>query len=248
MRKFLSIVLSLMMVLALMPAIALTTNAAYTTGTFAQVTSLDDLETGAYYILYGIKGSNTGAMTAATSATQPAATAVTITADDTIVDPAVNLVWKLGGSSGAWTLYNESLDRYCEIVTNSTSGFAMNQTATTSYTVSLDSTEGFRFITNSSSGGSRGISLYTSDFRPYALSSMNTLHLYKMQSAAATYTVTYDAGAGSNAPTDGNAYAEGAKVTVLAAATPADGYTFTGWSDGTTTYAAGATFLMPASN
>lgn len=248
MRKFLSIVLSLMMVLALMPAIALTTNAAYTTGTFAQVTSLDDLETGAYYILYGIKGSDTGAMTAATSATKPAATAVTITADDTIVDPAVNLVWKLGGSSGAWTLYNESLDRYCEIVTNTTSGFAMNQTATTSYTVSLDSTEGFRFITNSSSGGSRGISLFTSDFRSYALSSMNTLHLYKMQSAAATYTVTYDAGAGSNAPTDGNAYAEGAKVTVLAAATPADGYTFTGWSDGTTTYAAGATFLMPASN
>ncbi|MDD3401242.1 MAG: InlB B-repeat-containing protein, partial [Eubacteriales bacterium] len=190
MKRFWSILLSLLMVLTLLPAFTITANAAYGgTGTFKKVSSVADLEAGAYYVLYGINNSYTGALTAAASATRPQATAVTITSD-TITDPAAAIVWRLDGQTDAWTLYNESLSRYCEITEDSTKGFAMNATASTSYKVTLHATEGFRFITNHASGGSRGISLYQTDFRSYAESSMNTLHLYKLevQTSGPSYT------------------------------------------------------------
>ena len=64
-----------------------------------------------------------------------------------------------------------------------------------------------------------------------------------------TYTVTYaDGGAESgNVPTDSNSpYNSGATVTVLGNTgnLTKDGYTFAGWSDGSTTYQAGGTFTI----
>ena len=60
-----------------------------------------------------------------------------------------------------------------------------------------------------------------------------------------TYTLTYNLnGASGTAPTGGNYQAE-AKVTLSDAPTRI-GYTFSGWSDGTTTYQAGESYTMPS--
>ena len=67
---------------------------------------------------------------------------------------------------------------------------------------------------------------------------------------AITYSVTYvDSGAGSGTlPTQANE-PSGATFTVASGSALTDpGYAFGGWSDGTTTYAAGSTYTMPAAN
>ena len=64
------------------------------------------------------------------------------------------------------------------------------------------------------------------------------------------YTVTYVSGAANvteNAPATAS-YAEGETFTVSENTFTYEGYTFTGWNDGTTSYQAKATYTMPAKN
>ena len=63
-----------------------------------------------------------------------------------------------------------------------------------------------------------------------------------------THTVTYANGGGTGtAPTQADV-AEGVGFTVAANTFTRAGYTFTGWNDGTTNYAAGSTYTMGTSN
>lgn len=184
MKKLLSALLACLMVFGALPLgldRAHSADAAYTTGTFEQITSLSELEAGAYYVLYGINGTNVGAMKASLSSGKLGADSNVVPTDGYIVNPAAELVWQLGGKEGEWTLYNESANAYAEITSDSTSGFTLNQSATTSYSVSLHDTKGFRFLSNHASAASRGISLYKTDFRAYKESSISTVQLYKMQ-------------------------------------------------------------------
>lgn len=70
----------------------------------------------------------------------------------------------------------------------------------------------------------------------------------------ATYTVTYNANGGNNAPSDSNSpYVAGASVTVIGAGSMKNpSHTFAGWNTATdgsgTSYSAGSTFTMPANN
>ena len=144
-------------------------------GTFTKVTSLTDLEDGAYYVLYGINGSYEGALSNSISGGRFGATSVTVSSDE-ISDPDASVVWRLDANGSNWNLYNEASSKYCEITTNSTSGFSANSSASSSYTVSVSSGD-FAFMDATIA---RGISLYQTDFRPYAASSMKTLYLYKM--------------------------------------------------------------------
>lgn len=69
--------------------------------------------------------------------------------------------------------------------------------------------------------------------------------------AATTYTVSYARGASdaTGAIPEQETYEEGDKVTLKPATTfTREGCTFLNWSDGTSTYAAGATYTMPAHN
>ena len=64
-----------------------------------------------------------------------------------------------------------------------------------------------------------------------------------------TYTVTYNLGGGTGTlPTQAATKAGGTFTLASADGITKSGYTFAGWNDGTTTYAAGATYTMPASN
>ena len=69
------------------------------------------------------------------------------------------------------------------------------------------------------------------------------------ETALPTYTVTYALNGGEGtAPTQAATTAGSSFTLASADGITKDGYTFAGWNDGTTTYAAGATYTMPASN
>ncbi|MDD2996058.1 MAG: chitobiase/beta-hexosaminidase C-terminal domain-containing protein [Paludibacter sp.] len=153
-------------------------------GTFKEITTLAEIESDSYYVLYGVNSSYTGALKNTIASGRMGYSAVTFTGSD-IVNPDASIVWKITGSSNsALTVYNEQAAKYCEINANSTSGFAFNGTSSHTYTVSLNGTKGFFFMSNHSSAGSRGISIYQTDWRPYAASGAYTLKLFKIQSTS----------------------------------------------------------------
>lgn len=164
-------------------------------GTFTKVTSLDDLEDGGYYVLYGVNGDYKGAMNSTCTSGKMGLTSVTVT-NDAIIDPAVTIVWKLEAitvnNANYWMLYNEEAGKYCYISSDATTAFAMSDNPTNGYySVSVDEGD-FSFV---GQYGSRMISIYQSDFRCYASSSAKTLYLYKLTppSSIPNITVTPDA-------------------------------------------------------
>ena len=69
------------------------------------------------------------------------------------------------------------------------------------------------------------------------------------ETALSTYTVRYALNGGEGtAPTQAATTAGSTFTLASADGITKDGYTFAGWNDGTTTYAAGATYTMPANN
>jgi uncharacterized repeat protein (TIGR02543 family) len=163
--------------------------ATYTgTGVFEEITSMGDFETGTYYVLYGYDGESThGALKNAGSGTEgeEAGTNMTVSASS-ITNPSTDIVWKLGGTTDAYTLYNQSASKYIEITTDAAKGFALNASATTSYKVTVEDGHGFFFKTNKT-GCTRGISIYTStSFRCYALANAKNLRLFKLPTNTVT--------------------------------------------------------------
>lgn len=169
--------LKAMLIVALLGMFGMGANAQYSgAGTFTKITDISEFESGSYYILYGINGSYKGAMSNSISGGRMKAAAITISGAD-INDPDGSIVWKIEGSAtSGYTLYNESANVFCEIKTNSTKGFSTSPASTHTYTVSSTGDD-FKFMTNHTNGGDRGISIYRTDFRPYA--STKTLNLYK---------------------------------------------------------------------
>ncbi len=76
-----------------------------------------------------------------------------------------------------------------------------------------------------------------------------TVSLFACKSDPTEYTITYAAGDGATGSYQAVTCEAGATVTLPdGTALAKDGHTFDGWTDGTTSYAAGATFTMPESN
>ena len=150
------------------------------TGVFEKITSVAELAAGDKIVLYGDNGTYTGAMTATLSGGKFLASPVTV-ADDAITDPAESAIWTVGTSSSNYALYNEAADVFAQITTNSTSGFSTSQEATTSYSVSANSSGVFSFMDVTIN---RGISIFGNasavDFRSYAPGSMAPLYVYKL--------------------------------------------------------------------
>lgn len=152
------------------------------TGIFNQITAVEEIESGGYYVLYGISGEYTGALNNEFANGRFKATSVVVSGT-TVVDPAATAVWKIEGNvADGFTIFNENASVYCEIATNSTSGFSAPAASTHTFTATVN--EGnFFLMSNSSTGGLRGISIYQTDFRPYAASAAKTLYLYKLSSS-----------------------------------------------------------------
>ncbi|MDD4671936.1 MAG: Ig-like domain-containing protein, partial [Bacteroidales bacterium] len=140
---------------------------------------MTELESGGYYIFYGINDTNEGAMDN-TGTSRMGATSVDINVDGKIVDPLAKIVWRVdGNSTHGYTLYSEDSGEYCEITANSTSGFSQSTTSTHEYEVSVSAGD-WLFMSNHANAGGRCISIYQTDFRPYTASATKPLHLYKM--------------------------------------------------------------------
>ena len=76
----------------------------------------------------------------------------------------------------------------------------------------------------------------------------SAMTLYAQWTANATHTVTYADGGGTGTAPVQPDVAEGVGFTVAANTFTRAGFTFTGWNDGTTNYAAGSTYTMGTSN
>lgn len=159
-------------------------------GTFEKVEDFTGLESGGYYVFYGISGSYNGAMTNTVSTNgRLANTAVTIT-ENNIINPSESIVWRVdGNATDGYTVYNEAIEKYAQINTDSPSGFSLDAISDHIYKVSENGTKGVFFRSNSSAGGSRGISIYENDWRSYLKETAKTLHLYKLSSSVIPTTV-----------------------------------------------------------
>lgn len=200
-------------------------------GEYKLVTSLDDVTDGDY-VLYGVNGSYSGAMSSAIASGHMKAESVTVSGD-TVVDPDPSCVWHMErGADGAFTLYNASGNVYCMISTNSTSGFTTDSSASYGYTVTAENaSEGSYYLTTTLPGCTRKISIYRTDFRPYNLSDWNKLYLYKFVETETPQPVYHTV---RFVDWDGALISEQQVEDGAAAVAPADpvreGYRFTGWS------------------
>lgn len=157
------------------------------TGVFTKITTLEELEVGAHYVLYGtkdddasVKGAMNNTFTVEASGKNVfGASAVTIS-NNKITNPDATIVWKLGGTTNAYTLYSQNSSKYVEITANDTRGYTNPAVATTSFTITV-SEGNFKIITNYASASSRMITIYTASvFRSYSyLTEGYTLNLYK---------------------------------------------------------------------
>ena len=157
------------------------------TGVFTKITTMEELEVGAHYVLYGtkdddasVKGAMNNTFTVEASGKNVfGASAVTIS-DNKITNPATTIVWKLGGTTNAYTLYSQNSSKYVEITANDTRGYTNPSSPTTSFTITV-SEGNFKIITNYASANNRMITIYTASvFRSYASNTEGyTLNLYK---------------------------------------------------------------------
>ncbi|MEE1254592.1 MAG: InlB B-repeat-containing protein [Paludibacteraceae bacterium] len=208
-------------------------------------------------IIIAASGNNNYALSTNQKSSNRGATAITKNGN-TLTSPSADvqiLALKAGSTSGTWAFYTGT-DGY--LYAASSSG---NQLKTKtaldvhgSWTISI--TDGVASIVATGSSN-RNIMQYNYNngsplFACYSSATQTSLALYKKvctSSAPTTYTVTYALNGGiGTTPTETNK-AEGDEFN-LAASTgfSKTGYRFMGWNDGTTTYAAGAQYTMPAEN
>lgn len=191
---------SLLMALAILLSNGLSWGQYSGTGTFEEITTLEEIDSETYYVFYGINTTYNGAMKNTIVSGRLGNSAVTFTGNN-IVNPDLSIVWKISGNStSGYTIFNEQVSKFCQITTNTTSGFSLTDVSNHTYEATLNGAKGFFFKSNSSSGGSRGLSIYQTDWRPYAASGAYTLKVYKLTVSGGTPSVatpTFDPAAGT---------------------------------------------------
>lgn len=148
-------------------------------GYYTKITTLSELDSGGYYVFYGINSTYEGAMANTISSGKLSNESVSIVSD-VISNPSSTIVWKVNGNAtDGYTVYNDAVDLYCEITSDQTSAFELNADTSHTYTVTV-SDEAFSFMSNDTSTHGRSISIYQSDWRAYK--SPKPIYLYKRTS------------------------------------------------------------------
>lgn len=146
------------------------------------VTSVDQIGTGGKFVLVGVNGNYTRAMSNTISSGRMTGTTVTIS-NNKITNPDASIVWTLDEQSTAdrYSIYNEAIGKYLVINANSTSGFALVSSPTYYFNAtSAAATATNAIYLSTTATGNRKISIYQTDFRPYATSNYKPLYLYKL--------------------------------------------------------------------
>ncbi|MFA7056221.1 MAG: chitobiase/beta-hexosaminidase C-terminal domain-containing protein [Candidatus Cloacimonadales bacterium] len=155
-------------------------------GTFEKVTNgMAGIEAGAHYIIYGIRGTNTGAMTNVNTSenTRLGNAPVTFT-NEKIINPATNIVWELQPNSpDGYKVYSEAANSYAEVIG---AGLTMNASSSNGYLVSYNkdtnNDKGFFFDWQGNTGAGKGFSLLTTVWAALSIDHelRSTVELYKL--------------------------------------------------------------------
>ncbi len=151
--------------------------------TFKKINSVDELEVGTQYIIYGVNHNNNSEQTAyamgnALSSNRPNGVEVTVV-DDTIVNTDTTIVWTIGqDADGNYTLFNEAKGQYLTLKNNSTKPFVFEAAPSSAYTVSAEDGN----FTFTGTAVDRIVSIYTKDFRAYVAGGkeIQELNLFKL--------------------------------------------------------------------
>ena len=151
-------------------------------GTYKLISSVSEITDGGQFVLVGVNGNYTRAMSNTINSGRMAGTSVSIT-NNTISNPSSSIVWTFQkqGTDNKYAIYSNALKKYLVISANSTSGFALTSTPTYYFnaTNATDKAANAIYLSTTATGN-RKISIYQTDFRPYATSSYKPLYLYKL--------------------------------------------------------------------
>lgn len=147
---------------------------------YTKITNTSQLEAGADYLV--VYTASNVAMKAATYSTGLDKSSVTISSN-TITTSDAALIWRLGGTSNAWTLYNASTSKYLSLPSGSVTTLLALADTGTPFTISTTS-----ITSNDNTGTYKYVSYHTgsSFFNNY---SSNYAVLFKRQ-ASVTYSTT----------------------------------------------------------
>ncbi|MDO4565339.1 MAG: endonuclease [Clostridia bacterium] len=154
------------------------------TGNYALVTELSSITDG-YYVLYGVNGSYSGAMSNVCNSAKMEAVEVSVS-NNTISNPDPSIVWRFTVDEGAISIYNEAAQSYVVINKSDSSGFALSNTASFTFSASVHDSQKNTFLLKTSHSSGRNISIYHEDFRAYNVSNCKELYLYKRVEADPT--------------------------------------------------------------
>ena len=159
---------------------------------------------------------------------------------------------KAGSAEGQYAFYDEDADGYLYAASSSNNYLRTQETVDDNNNASweITITNGVASVVAQGTNTHNVMRYNTSGmFSCYASASQQPVALYKYYSTPLPrYTVTFTANGGTgDAPVVADQL-EGAKFNLPSNTYTYAGHQFTGWNDGTTTYAAGASYTMPATN
>lgn len=205
-------------------------------------------------------GGTTYAMSNNNGTSAPTATSVTVSGSTLTGDIADNLKWNITNNAGSLTIYPNGTTSTWLYCTNTNNGVKVGNTED-GKAFTIDATSGYLKNTYTS----RYVGVYTTnpDWRCYTSTTTNiadqTLGFYVKSSGGSTTTynsnpvcvaswsITYDFEGGTGSHCSNTSVPQGDPYTICDEAPTKEGHTFQGWSDGTSTYAAGAT-ITPTKN
>ncbi|MFP9099743.1 beta strand repeat-containing protein [Flavobacterium sp. RHBU_24] len=224
--------------------------------TYKLVTSTAELSSGSKYVILSGTGATAYILSYQNTNNRPEASA-TVSVSSSLVnttvatatgDTAKGYEFTLGGSSGAWSLFDPLYAGYL-YAASSSSNYLRTQTTNNAnglWTITFSSNAAVITATGSTTNKIMRYNSASSLFSCYS-GGQNPIYLYRE-----TFRVTYNGNSstGGSVPTDANNYFSGATVTAATNGTLVkSGYSFTGWNtaaNGTgTSYAASSTFAMP---
>lgn len=151
-------------------------------GVYKRISSVNEIGTGGQFVLVGVNGNYTRAMSNTIKSGRMTGKTVTIS-NNTITNPDASIVWTLKEQSTTdrYSLYNSATGKYLVIKANTTSGFALTSSPTYYFdaTNATDKAANAIYLSTTATG-KRNISIYQNDFRPYAKSNYYPLYLYKL--------------------------------------------------------------------
>ena len=176
---------------------------------------------------------------------------VTITGDILTYESApVIFTLKEGNAEGMFAFYDEDKEGYLYTASSSNNYLRTQATVDNNASWAITITEGVTSVVATASSNRNVMRYNTSGmFSCYASASQQPVALYKYYSTPLPrYTVTFTANGGTgDAPVVADQL-EGAKFNLPSNTYTYAGHQFTGWNDGTDTYAVGAEYTMPAAN